>query len=71
MRARNVVLGMCLLLFALPAGAQPAKAPAAKTDFKALVVGYWDGWGSGDVARATSSPVESRMKLTGTPVFAV
>ena len=52
MRPRAIFLAAALLLVALPAWAQPAKAPAAKTDFKALVDNYWAVWGTGDVAKA-------------------
>ena len=52
MRRRSLLLSAALLLIALPVWAQPTKAPAAKTDFKALVDNYWAVWGTGDVARA-------------------
>ncbi len=52
MRRRTLVLSAALLLVALPVWAQPPKAPAAKTDFKALVESYWAVWGTGDVAKA-------------------
>ncbi len=52
MRRRTLVLSAVLLLVALPVWAQPPKAPAAKTDFEALVESYWAVWGTGDVAKA-------------------
>ena len=52
MRRRTLVLSAVLLLVALPVWAQQPKGSAAKTDFKALVDGYWAVWGTGDVAKA-------------------
>jgi ketosteroid isomerase-like protein len=52
MTRKSLLLSAVLLMVALPVWAQPAKAPATKTDFKALVDGYWAVWGTGDVAKA-------------------
>jgi ketosteroid isomerase-like protein len=52
MRRSWLLLATVMLLLSSPVSAQPAKAPAAKADFKALVSNYWSVWGTGDVAKA-------------------
>jgi ketosteroid isomerase-like protein len=52
MKRTSLLLSAVVLMVALPVWAQQAKAPPAKTDFKALVDSYWAVWGTGDVAKA-------------------
>ena len=52
MRRSWLLLAAVTLLLSSPAWAQPAQAPPARTDFKALVANYWSVWGTGDVAKA-------------------
>ena len=52
MRRSSLSLAAVLLLFSSSVWAQSGKAPAARTDFKALVANYWSVWATGDVAKA-------------------
>ena len=52
MRRNSLALTAVMLLLSLPVWAQQAKAPAARTDFKALVDNYWAVWATCDIAKA-------------------